>query len=175
MSEDIELLEDIERDLSALIQDQGLTPTRLEAYGANIIQIFGFLPAADIDKIVREAVLEMPQDKYTWALAYALGTERNLIEDSGRLTDRRAFLMKQDGFDVSEDTLRRWERRAIKTLARHIVARARRLEGGREVFGDGHDEAVPNNAEVLLEYFEKLDRLQERVRKLEARVKQLES
>lgn len=168
--DDDELLELLERDLMALIQDDGLTATRVEAYAPNLIQLFGFRPASDVVDLVREASQEMPQDKYTWALSFALGFESVVQHYESRLTDRREFLMKRDGFKVSEDTLRRWERRAMKSLARHIVAKARQLEA--EDQNESPAETLP--AEALLAYFERIDALQEQVKRLESRVKKLE-
>lgn len=170
--DDDELLESIQRDLMALIQDEGLTPTRLEAHAPNIIQLFGFRAASDVEAQVRIAISEMPEDKYTWSLSFALGVETVMEEHFGRLTDRRKSLKDSDGFKVSEDTLRRWERKAMRTLARHIVARARQLdeeENGTPSF------TSPESSELLLVCLEKMDKLQERVSSLELRLRSLEA
>ncbi|WP_437770592.1 hypothetical protein [Arthrobacter sp. KNU40] len=121
---DEEKLELIEEDLAGLIQDEGLTPTRLEAYGKNIIMLFGVKSASFVDQEVKYAMLDMPKDKYTTALQYALSVY-SPTSNTSTLTERRAQLMTVDGFAVSEDTLRRWERRAMKTFARHIIKQSR--------------------------------------------------
>lgn len=168
--EDDELLDLLERDLMALIQDDGLTASRLEAYAPNITQLFGFRPASDVENLIREALQEMPHNKYTWALSFALGIE-SVVEYSTRLTDRRNLLKKQDTFKVSEDTLRRWERRAMRTLARHIVAKARQLESPEQP--EAHVEAL--SAEALLAYFDRIDTLEAAVKRLESQVERLDA
>jgi len=122
-----QLLDDIEDDLLALIQEEGLTASRLQTFGANIMGLYGSTNAGYVREAIRRQVLEMEADQYTKSLRSAL----SIFNDGGGhklLTDRRAALMDEEGFDKSEDTLRRWERRAIKTLTRKLVEHAASLK-----------------------------------------------
>jgi len=125
MTEEEELNEKIdliEEDLLALIQDEGLTDSRLEQFGVNILALWGVKSVGFIREEVRSALLDLKKrDKYGMALTWALGAFTPAAQID-KLKDRRLLLKEEvKDFDVSEDTLRRWERRAMKPLARMLI------------------------------------------------------
>lgn len=113
-----DLVDSVEEDLAGLIQDEGLTPSRMQIYGQGIMRLYGSTNARYVVRCVTELAEEMEQDQYSKALASALG----ITSGGSTLSERREFLtLTKKNFDKSEDTLRRWERRAMKVLARKIV------------------------------------------------------
>jgi hypothetical protein len=109
---------DVEDDLLALIQDDGLTEARLEIFGE---KIKGAYFSGDLGYVREKVVLnleDMEQDRNSIALSYALG----ISSKARALSDRRSELKVQKGFQVSDDTLRRWERRAMRVLSKRLVA-----------------------------------------------------
>jgi hypothetical protein len=169
MEEEQDVLRDIEDDLASLIQDEGLTPTRLETFGQNIIKLFGVSSAAFIIEQIEFALIDMPKDKYTKALMYALGLNQRPEHWIDRLTGRREFLMEYGGEEFkgkSEDTLRRWERRAMPALARAVVARAKDkdLTYSYQDFVEEEGGSIDERLEAMQQVFDA------RILKLEARV-----
>ncbi|MDR6794753.1 hypothetical protein J2X12_004244 [Pseudarthrobacter oxydans] len=122
MEELDELEPAIERELQDLIQDQGLTPSRVEKYAPKLWRAYPQQTSRGLCDVVRAAIEDLPDDKYTRSLKFALNIG-NMPRHSG-LTDRRAFFNAAEGANVSEDTIRRWERRAMLPLARALVRRA---------------------------------------------------
>jgi hypothetical protein len=176
MDRDQEVLRDIEDDLAGLIQDEGLTPTRLETYGPNIIKLFGVSSASFVIEQFNTVLLDLPDDKYTKALKHALGlaygSRENWPTFLESLTGRRKNLMNQGGHEFkgkSEDTLRRWERRAMPALARGLVARARdeSIKSRYRIFAD-QEGSVDERLEAMRLYFE------DRIIGLELKVQNLE-
>jgi hypothetical protein len=175
MDKEQEVLRDIEDDLAGLIQDEGLTPTRLETYGPNIIKLFGVSSADFVVEQISFSLLDLPDDKYTQALKHALGlayaSREDWPEKLQRLTGRRENLVTMRGEfkGKSEDTLRRWERRAMPALARALVARSQdpSIKSRYQSFAN-EEGSVDERLEAMRLYFE------DRIIGLEVEVKRLE-
>lgn len=127
---DEQLIDAVEQDLAGLIQDEGLTKSRLQSYGKNIMKLYSSANAGFVIDAMRRVFENMEPDKYWWA--FKVGMSMDSESRHTTLSDRRESLRALDGFDKSDDTLRRWERRAMKTLARNLVvdARSKRIGSG---------------------------------------------
>lgn len=130
--EDIEeQLRLVEQDLQALIQDEGMTEVRLERFAPNIMKLFGVASAAVVRTIIRVAVLDASgDDKYALALMSALNCDP--YKPGSKLTERREQACQRDDLPPTEATLRRWERRAMRPVARRIIDRSRKVASGED-------------------------------------------
>jgi hypothetical protein len=148
----------VEADVARLIQDEGLTRMRLETFAPNIMRLYGTKPSSFVEDRLMQVMASMEgQEKYSRALASALGIGYD--RDLESLTIRRGWLKTKPDFDVSEDTLRRWEKKAMRPFARAIIEDARK------------EQSEPWTDRDSIRYLEeKLDLLVDRVHRLEVRV-----
>ncbi|WP_439946525.1 hypothetical protein [Streptomyces sp. BBFR109] len=108
----------IEKNLMTLIQDEGLTPQRLALHGE---QILSFMPESDPKLAMNVIVItaETVEGELGTALRNALAIG---YEEGTNLSQRRATLIASGDFpNISEATLRRWERKGITLLARSLA------------------------------------------------------
>ncbi|PPG91529.1 hypothetical protein C5C39_06770 [Rathayibacter sp. AY1F3] len=114
--------DDIEDDLLELIQEEGMSEVRMSALGRNIERAYeNDDPRYLMSRVTRE-LDRMDDDKYVRALRFALAIDHN-----GAALSRRRTAMKETVESVnplSDDTIRRWERRAMRVLARRLFADA---------------------------------------------------
>lgn len=109
---------EVEGDLASLIQDDGLTPQHVQRSADVIFKAVGSTDPEQVLNVIVRALDDMEQDKYTWALRNALGVNTTRPTN---LSERRAAFLEGDDFQISEATLRRWERKAMAVLARNLV------------------------------------------------------
>lgn len=112
-------VETIEKELLTLIQDEGLSPQRMALYGRSIMEAVNTTsPQVAVDKVV--AAVDKVEGNYHTALVYAFAFDSS-EDDVTNLSQRRAMLIERDDFpDISEATLRRWEKKGITLVARAL-------------------------------------------------------
>ncbi|MCO4274250.1 hypothetical protein NG701_07385 [Pseudarthrobacter sp. HLT3-5] len=116
----VTLVEKIETELQELIQDEGLHPARVGRFAPNIMKATGTDNWNHATDRVKAECWALGEGKYAVALRAALA----MTVYAESLTLRRSNLLDSGGFpDVSEATLRRWERIAIKQLAQLLADR----------------------------------------------------
>ncbi|QHC73764.1 hypothetical protein [Rathayibacter sp. VKM Ac-2805] len=114
--------DDIEDDLLELIQEEGMSEVRMAALGRNIERAYENDDPRYLIARVTRALDRMDDDKYARALRFALG-----ISDSAASLSRRRAAMKdtvESAQPLSDDTIRRWERRAMRVLAKRLFTEA---------------------------------------------------
>ena len=163
-------LPEIERDLAALIQDEGLTESRLDRFGPTIVKLYGAQTTAFIIDRLRHTFELMPASKYRDALGYALDIYDGSCGNS--LTDRRESFRQRE-IEVSDDTLRRWERRAIRSFARGIIVdvnmlnRERRRAQDAQIYPKVTPMTEPDVDTEISEIKETISQVMERLNNLE--------
>lgn len=116
-------LDRVVAELSELIQDEGLTPERVLRFGNTIQGVMKGRPWELAHEIYLLS-LALGDDKYAQALRYAFGVTVPPPHEKAadNLTERRSQLLESGLFpEVSEATLRRWEKTAMKLLAQRIL------------------------------------------------------
>lgn len=120
------IVHEVEEELRKLIQNEGLTPWRLETSAPTIMRLIGTSSGQKARDVIDRHLPE--ENERVFALRHAFGLEGN--DTGGGLEDRRNALIASSRFpDVSIDTVRRWERKAIVALARKLVAVGHDKEG----------------------------------------------
>lgn len=107
--------------LAELIQDEGLIEVRVHHLFGVADSSFSTVNPEKIIEDIKLVLSSIIADKSKIALEYAFGLEGQ-VRYNGGLSDRRAELREKGGvFNVSVDTLRRWESRALELLAVKIT------------------------------------------------------
>lgn len=102
-------------ELSELMQAEGLTPPRIRFLAPTVTQVLDPWSTDDIRDWIATTLTEGDQNKYSVALTYAFGI-RGQTGKAALLAQRRQMARDGENWDVSDDTLMRWERRGIELL-----------------------------------------------------------
>lgn len=114
------IVEKIESELSELIQDEGLHPARVGRFAPNIMKAMRTENWHHATDGIKDDCWALGESKYAVALRAAFG----ITVYAESLTLRRSNLLDSGDFpNVSEATLRRWEKIAIKQLAQLLADR----------------------------------------------------
>lgn len=107
-------LRNLELHLGKLIRNAGISPRQLEIDRQDLLRLVGTVDATSVYEWIVSALRDMERDQYTDALMNAFGIG---YSKAPKLTDRRMEWANHRDDPVSEDTVRRWEKKALHALA----------------------------------------------------------
>lgn len=108
----------LRHELVRFIRGAGLSPRRLQLEGAEILALLHEPNAEAAYRQIMDVLEVMEEDQYTEVLKNALGVG---LSKKPTLSERRAEWIEQSDSPISEDTIRRWERRALDALVSELV------------------------------------------------------
>lgn len=109
-------------ELSELMQAEGLTAARVRFFAPTATKLLNDVSPEYVVNEIANTLTSAEQNKYTVALTYAFGIRGQLGPDA-LLSNRRQNVRDLEQWDVSDDTLRRWERRGIELLIDRLFDR----------------------------------------------------
>jgi hypothetical protein len=109
----------LEYRLSKFIRNAGLSPGRLEMDGGELLELLGTTDAQQVYDRIVGLLDELEENQYNEVLrnAFGLGYSKKI-----KLSERRAEWIEHMKYPISENTIRRWEQRALKVLVRKLAS-----------------------------------------------------
>ena len=108
----------VERLLSRFVRNDGLSPGRLDMDGAELLAVLGTSDAQQVYDRILKVLDELDENQYSDVLRNAFGVG---YSKKPKLSARREEWIARMEYPISENTIRRWEQRALPVLARRLV------------------------------------------------------